>query len=189
MPPAAYGPARFPNMDSLGRLPAELRAEPGRVLSRWGDAGWGRMVADDKHANHFRDDLLVALAEMIQDRWRPQPAPTWVACIPSQRHPDLVPDLARRLADRLALPFVAAIPRSETTDRRRSSSTAGTAAAISTECSQVQEPIPFGPVLLVDDVVDSAWTLTVAAVLLRRGWSAVRSPCCLGDDGSRGLKL
>jgi ATP-dependent DNA helicase RecQ len=29
------------------------------------------------------------------------------------------------------------------------------------------EPLPDGPVLLVDDMVDSRWTLTVAAWLLR----------------------
>ena len=30
-----------------------------------------------------------------------------------------------------------------------------------------QDPLPGGPVLLVDDMVDSRWTLTVAAWLLR----------------------
>ena len=41
-----------------GNLSANLRAETGRILSRWGDAGWGRIVAEDKHHNHFRDELV-----------------------------------------------------------------------------------------------------------------------------------
>ena len=88
-----------------GNLPHELRAEWGRVLSRWGDAGWGRLVADDKHAGHFRDELVEAVAEMILERWRPEPAPEWVTCVPSLNHPTLVPDFAKRLAEKLRLPF------------------------------------------------------------------------------------
>lgn len=37
--------------------------------------------------------------------WAPQPAPGWVACIPSHRPANLVPDFARRLAAALHLPF------------------------------------------------------------------------------------
>lgn len=92
-----------------GNLPQNLRAQEGRVLSRWGDAGWGRMVADNKHAGRFSDDLVEAMAEMIQQRWRPNPAPQWVCCVPSRNHPELVPDFAHRLAARLGLPFVGAV--------------------------------------------------------------------------------
>ena len=46
-----------------GNLAAHLRAETGRVLSRWGDAGWGQYVAEDKRAGHFRDELVDAMAE------------------------------------------------------------------------------------------------------------------------------
>ncbi len=46
-----------------GNLAANLRAETGRVLSRWGDAGWGQYVAEDKRAGHFRDELVDAMAE------------------------------------------------------------------------------------------------------------------------------
>ena len=56
-----------------GILPRELRAETGRILSRWGDAGWGQLVAADKHDGHFRDELVAAVAEMIRDRWQPTP--------------------------------------------------------------------------------------------------------------------
>ncbi|HEX21962.1 MAG TPA: ATP-dependent DNA helicase RecQ, partial [Chromatiales bacterium] len=57
-----------------GNLPVGLQAQEGRILSRWGDAGWGGLVADDKHAGHFRDDLVDAVAEMLEQRWQPNPA-------------------------------------------------------------------------------------------------------------------
>jgi len=42
---------------------------------------------------------------------------------------------------------------------------------------------PRGPVLLVDDMVDSRWTLTVAAWLLRRGGSGEVWPLVLAQTG------
>lgn len=45
------------------------------------------------------------------------------------------------------------------------------------------EPIPSGPVLLVDDIVNSRWTLTVAAWLLRRAGSGEVWPVALSQTG------
>ena len=90
-------------------LSRELRAQEGRILSNWGDAGWGSVVSEDKHSNHFRDDLVEAVAEMITERWNPEPAPQWLTCVPSHNHPELVPDFARRLAKKLQIPFIEAI--------------------------------------------------------------------------------
>ena len=42
-----------------------------------------------------------------------------------------------------------------------------------------QDPLPGGPVLLVDDMVDSRWTLTVAAWLLRSHGSGEVWPLAL----------
>ena len=67
-----------------GNLPDALRAETGRILSRWGDAGWGQLVADDKHDGRFRDELVDAVVEMLNDRWQPTPPPEWVTCVPTR---------------------------------------------------------------------------------------------------------
>jgi len=45
------------------------------------------------------------------------------------------------------------------------------------------QPIPAGPVLLVDDMVDSRWTLTVAAWLLRTNGSGAVRPMALSHAG------
>jgi ATP-dependent DNA helicase RecQ len=44
-------------------------------------------------------------------------------------------------------------------------------------------PIPRGPVLLVDDMVDSRWTLTVSAWLLRTGGSGEVWPVAISQAG------
>jgi ATP-dependent DNA helicase RecQ len=45
------------------------------------------------------------------------------------------------------------------------------------------QPIPPGPVLLVDDMVDSRWTLTVSAWLLRKNGSGAVWPLALSQTG------
>ncbi|MGI9281964.1 MAG: RecQ family ATP-dependent DNA helicase [Endozoicomonas sp.] len=163
-------------------LPA-LQAQVGRVLSRWGDAGWGYMVAEDKHNGHFRDELVTATAEMIRERWNPEEFPTWVCCIPSRNHPELVPGFARRLADALELPFVDAITKKrdnslQKLQRNRYQRCRNLDGAFAvTECYS-------GPVLLVDDIVDSGWTFTVAAALLQQASSGKVYPVALASTST-----
>ena len=101
---------RWPNGGSpgdwmRGNIRKEHQAEDGFALCYWRDAGWGDLVYSGKYTdNRFSEELVSASLQLIQE-WQPQPAPAWVTCIPSRRHPDLVPDFARRLATTLGLPF------------------------------------------------------------------------------------
>jgi ATP-dependent DNA helicase RecQ len=174
----------FRQYEFRGNLPTNLRAETGRVLSRWGDAGWGQVVKDQKHAGRFGDELVDAMAEMIRERWHPEPAPTWVTCIPSRNHPELVPDFSARLARKLSLPFHAVVvkvrdnqPQKLQQNRfHQCQNLDGVFAVIDTA-----EP---GPVLLVDDIVDSGWTLTVASALLRQAGCAAVWPVALAASSA-----
>ena len=95
----------MPRYRLKGKIRPEHLAEPGRALCMWGDAGWGRLVQKGKYVDgRFSDELVKACADLVR-KWNPQPAPAWVTCIPSLRHPKLVPDFARRLALELGLPF------------------------------------------------------------------------------------
>jgi len=174
----------FPQYGFGGNLPANLRVEVGRVLSRWGDAGWGDMVARDKHGDRFRDELVDAMAEMIRERWKPQPAPTWITCVPSRNRPELVPGFARRLATRLGLPFVPAVTKLRDNERQKLQRNRFHQCHNLDGVFAVAPRIPNGPVLLVDDIVDSAWTMTVIAALLRRAGSGPVWPVALAVASS-----
>ena len=186
LPPRKQVPAgAFSQYPLRGIIPDRLRAETGRILSQWGDAGWGKAVADDKHAGFFRDELVEAAADMIVTRWKPVPRPEWVTCIPSTSHPDLVPDFAQRLADRLGIPFLPVIGkvRANAPQKDQENSTQ--------QCRNLDGVFALAgdaavgrPVLLVDDVVDSGWTLTVAAALLRGCGSGPVFPMALTASGA-----
>ena len=165
-----------------GNLPQQLRAQEGRVLSRWGDAGWGRTVADNKHAGRFSDELVGAMAEMIQQRWQPSPAPQWVCCVPSRNHPELVPDFARRLAARLGLPFVDAVSKVKDNQPQKGQQNRFHQCRNLDGAFAVTQLYQGQPVLLVDDIVDSGWTLTVVAALLQQAGSGVVYPIALASS-------
>ena len=154
-----------------GNLKPELRASEGRVLSRWGDSGWGGWVKQDRHNGHFRDELVEAIADMYENRWQPAPSPQWVTCVPSRKHPVLVPGFAQRLAERLKLPFVDAIHKVRDNEPQKDQHNRFHQCSNLDGAFELKNGIPKTPVLLVDDIIDSGWTLTVLAALLRQAGS------------------
>ena len=160
------------------------QAQPGKALCVWGDAGWGGLVRQGKyHDGHFSDDLVAACVKMIKE-WNPQPSPTWVTCVPSLRHPELVPNFAQRLAAALGLPFHMVIAKTDARPEQKTmANSTQQARNIDGSLALNGQPIPPGPVLLVDDMVDSRWTLTVAAWLLRKSGSGAVWPMALSQTG------
>jgi len=166
-----------------GALPPELRAETGRVLSRWGDAGWGHVVARDKHDGRFSDALVDAMAEMIRLRWRPSPAPEWVTSVPSLTHPRLVPDFAERLARAMGAPHIEAVRKVKRNQPQKMQQNRYHQCVNLDGVFGVAGAAPSSPVLLVDDIVDSRWTMTVVAALLRRAGAGPVFPVALASAG------
>jgi ATP-dependent DNA helicase RecQ len=174
----------MPHYGVKGFIAPIHQAESGKALCIWGDAGWGGLVRQGKyHDGHFSDDLVAACVKMIQE-WSPQPGPAWVTCVPSLRHPDLVPDFAQRLAAALDLPFHMVIAKTDARPEQKTmANSTQQARNIDGSLALNGQPIPPGPVLLVDDMVDSRWTLTVSAWLLRKNGSGEVWPMALSQTG------
>ena len=181
-PKAQVAADAFQEYGFKGNLPQNLRAQEGRVLSRWGDAGWGRTVADNKHAGHFSDELVEAMAEMIQQRWQPGPAPQWVCCVPSRNHPQLVSNFAQRLAVHLGLPFVDAVSKVKNNQPQKGQQNRFHQCRNLDGAFKINQPCHSTPVILVDDIVDSGWTLTVIAALLQQSGSGMVYPVALASS-------
>ncbi len=156
------------------RIPPELQASEGRALSLWRDAGWGQLVAQGKYqTDRFSDDLVTACVEMMQ-QWMPDPAPKWVTCIPSLNHPKLVPDFARRLADALDLHFIPCIEKIHAHREQKYMENSYQQVKNLDGVFHITDQYMQGECLLVDDMINSGWTFTVAsALLLQAGCTAV----------------
>lgn len=174
----------MPNLKLGSKARITHQAQLGKALCIWGDAGWGGLVRHGKyHDGRFADDLVAACVKMIRE-WNPRPAPTWVTCVPSLRHPDLVPNFAQRLAVAVGLPFHMVIAKTDTRPEQKTmANSTQQARNIDGSLELNGQPVPHGPVLLVDDMVDSRWTLTVSAWLLRKGGSGEVWPMVLSQTG------
>ena len=177
----------LPGYGVRGVIPAELRAEPGRALAVWGDGGWGRLVRAGKNREgRFSADLVAAAAAQVA-RWKPTPHPEWVTAIPSPRRPRLVPRFAESLAEALGLPFrpVLEIAAARPEQKTRANGVQQARNVDGAFTVSAARPPLAGPVLLVDDLTDSGWTLTVAAWLLRTRGSGPVRPLALASTGRR----
>ncbi|MDE0346574.1 MAG: hypothetical protein OXI66_12475, partial [Boseongicola sp.] len=169
----------FTEYGFTANLLEEHRANVGRVLSRWGDAGWGSLVAEGKHDGRFRDELVTAAADMLNHRWQPSPRPTWVTCVPSARHRTLVVDYSMRLAKALELPFEPVVTKVKENEPQKLQQNRYHQCRNLDGVFAISGRLPAGPVLLVDDVVDSRWTLSIVSALLRRAGSGPVWPLAL----------
>jgi ATP-dependent DNA helicase RecQ len=174
----------MPQYSLTGRIAADVQAQPGKALCIWGDAGWGGLVRQGKYRDRrFADNLVTACVSLVR-QWNPQPAPIWVTAIPSLRHPDLVPDFAARLAAALGIAFHTVLEKTQNRPEQKTmANSTQQARNIDGSLAITAEPLPAGPILLVDDMVDSGWTLTVAAWLLRSHGGGEVFPLALALTG------
>lgn len=157
-----------------GRIPAEERMLEGRALARLTDLGWGGTLRSTFAAGAPDAPVTPALLDAcvrVLAEWGWSDRPVGVVAMPSRRHPLLVDSLARGLASVGRLPYLGELG-------IRNGGPSGEPGGNSVyrlgglwdrfDASTLDLAAASGPVLLVDDLVDSRWTITVAARELRR---------------------
>jgi ATP-dependent DNA helicase RecQ len=166
-----------------GRIPTAHQLLEGRALALYGDAGWGQLVKDGKYRESgFDDTLIEAVADMLENYWQPASTPTWVTAVPSRRAPELVRGFAKRLADRLGLPYrdtlekIADNPQQKTMENGYFQASNALASFRAIPGAVIAEPV-----YLVDDMVDSRWSITVCGVLLAEAGSGPVVPLALSE--------
>jgi ATP-dependent DNA helicase RecQ len=169
----------------LDRLGLDLRgkvaeqAQEGRAVARLTDLGYGQALRD-----LFREGapdrpvpvpLVQAVIEVLGD-WRPDVDA--VVETESVTHPELVGSLADGLSRYLQVPLLGrwAVLDPEVPPGRGQANSAQRVAAVARRCGLEAEPgaLEGRRVLLVDDLLDTGWTLTLAArAVLRAGAASV----------------
>ncbi|MEX2375053.1 MAG: hypothetical protein WD942_05630 [Dehalococcoidia bacterium] len=164
-----------------GRIPDDLRLQIGRSLSELGDGGWSDLVSHGKYQEGvFADELVDASVRLIQE-WAPDPRPTWITFVPSVTRPTLVSGFADRLEERLGWPVRAVIRKvSENRPQKEMENSAQQYLNVA-DSFRIEGAIDPGPVLLIDDLFDSRWTMTVIGVALREAGSGPVFPFALAS--------
>lgn len=166
-----------------GRISSDRQMEPGKALCFWSDAGWADLVKRGKYSTGLFDAALVDGCVELMHNWRPASPPEWVTCIPSRRHPELVPAFAKKLAAALNVPFVQALEKVRDTAEQKAMQNSAQQVQNLDGSFAITEAVPTGPCLLVDDMVDSGWTFAVAAWQLREAGSGPVFPLALAQTG------
>ncbi|WP_327379596.1 MULTISPECIES: RecQ family ATP-dependent DNA helicase [unclassified Streptomyces] len=177
-------------IDLKGRIPAGELAHPGRALGRLSDIGWGNrlrpLLTAQAQDTSVPDDVSSAVVTVIAD-WAKGPGgwasgapdaaprPVGVVTLASRRRPRLVHSLGSRIAEVGRMPLLGTVTYAPGCEDLRISQTNSAQRVKTLHETLVVEPAlaealtaAGGPVLLVDDLSDTGWTLAVAARLLRR---------------------
>ncbi|WP_405805658.1 RecQ family ATP-dependent DNA helicase [Streptomyces sp. NBC_00210] len=173
-----------------GRIPEAEQPFVGRALGRLSDIGWGNrlrpMLAAQASDGPVPDDVVKAVVTVLAD-WAKGPGgwasgapdaplrPAGVVTVASHGRPQLVGSLGARIAEVGRMPLLGTVEYvPEALDARISRTNSAQRVRGLHEAFAVPPRLAEalvaadGPVLLVDDLSDSGWTLAVAARLLRR---------------------
>ncbi|GAA5198552.1 RecQ family ATP-dependent DNA helicase [Arthrobacter gyeryongensis] len=193
-------------MDRLGVTvkgkikPEELLAE-GRVLARLTDLGWGgalrELFAAGAADREIEPGMLQACVQLLREwsagdgrspGWSGQGRPAAVVSIPSRNKPALVESLARGIAGIGRMPYLGSL------QLQHGGPTGGRGGNSAYRLAGVWERLVVGPelgqnlaslggqgILLVDDLADSRWTMTVAGRALRQAGAGSVLPLVLGQ--------
>lgn len=185
-------------MDTLGvglkgRISADETAEEGRVIARLSDLGWGGPLRDllrnDADGVPIDAEITPALAKAcvrVLAEWEWVHRPAAVVRVPSATRPHLIDSLASGLARVGHLQDLGGLDLAENAPRLNSSTNSAyrlrdvhNRFSVGPQLMSRLSHLGGAPVLLVDDVISSRWTMTVAARSLRRAGSGPVLPLAL----------
>lgn len=166
------------------KIESEFQFKGGIVLSNYADAGYGMAVQKGKYLDGYFADELVDASVKILSEFIKNNNIEWITPVTSKRHPKLVPDFVKRLADRLGIGYFEGIKKLDAEEQKKFENSDGQYknANNSFEIIQVKKE----NILLVDDMVDSRWTFTVCTIKMREMGSGDIYPFALANTAGRG---
>ncbi|MGI5274630.1 RecQ family ATP-dependent DNA helicase [Nonomuraea sp. CA-218870] len=168
--PRKQWPTGLPDLS--GRIKPELGAEPGRALGRLTDIGWGNRLRElfDGPDGPMPDDMFAAVVQVLS-AWEWKQRPVAVVSVPSSTRPQLVRAFGERLAQVGRLTYLGELGYRSGPPGRQFNSAKRVQAVRATLAMPKELGAAVaacgGPVLLVDDRVDTGWTMTLGAALVR----------------------
>jgi len=96
-----------------------------------------------------------------------------------------VPDFAKRLAHRLGLPFKEVVGKVKANEPQKLMQNKHHQCTNLEGAFAITTPLLEGPVLLVDDVVDSGWTFAIISAQLRQAGSDLVHPVALASTSPK----
>lgn len=175
--PRKQYPRGFPD---VSKLTIQHKNETGLALCGFYEEGWGTLVREGRSKNQYSDELITASVDTIKQYWQTtNERPQIVVSIPSLRRPKLVSDFAQDLAKALGLPYQGALKHVEQHPPQSEMRNSYQQATNMLNRFEVITQLRGESILLVDDIADSKWTLTMVGKLLQEQGSSAIYPFVL----------
>jgi ATP-dependent DNA helicase RecQ len=160
-------------------------AEEGRVVARLTDLGLGQALRDIFRPGEPDQEVPVALVQGVVATladWGPRP--DGIVGFESRSHPLLVESLVDGLSRHLGVPMLGRVTIRDDSigPGQGATNSAQRVAAVSRRSELRAEDVGGKRVLLVDDLVASGWSMTLAAHWLRTDGAAAVLPLALGSE-------
>jgi len=181
-------------VDVSGKISPDLAAQSGQALGKLTDLGWGprlrSLLATEVPDADVPGDVIAAVVKVLA-AWSWDQRPACVVSVPSRTRPALISSLASRIAEIGQLTYLGSLayatssPAASPGSSRQHNSAQRLRALW--HAFEVPEGVRgevtrrAGPVLLVDDLVDTGWTMTVAAMALREAGAVAVLPLALAS--------
>ena len=159
--------------------------QPGICLAKYGDAGYGQLVKRDKYSGReeFCGELVMKSANVLAPVVKEKRI-THLCNVPSLRS-GIVEDFAQRLANRLGVQYVSLLEKRPARPQKTMENSAFQCANAYASFHAIPGREMPKRVLLVDDVVDSRWTLTVCGYRLMETGCEEVYPFALADSSQK----
>lgn len=157
--------------------------EVGICLSKYNDAGYGALVKKGKYVdNEFCLRLVERSAEVLKPIIS-QYEIRHICCVPSLRS-NIVKNFTIKLAERLGIKFIDCLVKSPADPQKSMQNSEHQCRNAWNSFSVAKCEIP-SKLILVDDIVDSKWTITVCGYKLMQKGANFVFPFALADSGRR----
>lgn len=162
---------RFPFvLDGKQSISPEYQSQFGFALCYYKDPVLGYLVYDGKYnKNSFCNELVVELSKLINNKLIIDGS-FKITYIPSIRHPSLVKTLAKSVSEYLGIELIDALEKITDTMPQKHFMNGTLQAKNAYNSFNVKVNINNENLILIDDIVDSRWTITMCSYkLLKKG--------------------
>lgn len=174
---------RWPSKDFFGTTIISNQLLEGLCLSKYHDVGYGKLVKDGKYKDQrFADELVGKSTSVLKEIIKKYNI-KYITNVPSLRS-NIVEDFTKRLAEGLKIEYVDALLKIGTNQQKNMNNSYHQCknAVNSFKCKGNNYS---GNIILVDDMVDSRWTITVCGHYLMEGGFDSVYPYALADTSRR----
>ena len=174
-----------------GKIPVDEQLAEGRALARLTDLGWGnrlRQLFADPTDRPIDQAMLDACVKVLAE-WNWEERPVGVVAMPSNKRPQLITSLAQNLAQVGRLRYLGQLEYRGTGPQNGPGGNSAFRVAAVADTFELPADLESliasapGPILLVDDLADSRWSLAMAGRALRIAGAPGVLPFTLGVAG------